>query len=180
MTASPIGDTLPCLMALGAEVTLAASDSSRSLAVTDFITGYRQTALEPGEFVESISVPVPPAGAVFAAYKISRRFDQDISAVVAAFLLTLAEDGTVTDICAFYGGVGPTTLRANRMEQAVRGQNWNRETVAAGMAALAGDISPMDDFRATADYRNRVAANLLQRFHAETTDGEQPVRLETL
>lgn len=182
VTASPIGDTLPCLMALEASVMLRSSDTVRSMMVSDFITGYRETALMQGEFVESISIPVPTAGARFAAYKISRRFDQDISAVVAAYLLCL-EDGRVRELRACYGGVGATTIRAVKLEQAVTGRPWTAETVAAGMTALAEDISPMDDFRATAAYRNRVAANLLQRFHAETTEttaGEPPVRLEAL
>lgn len=179
VTASPIGDTLPCLMSLDASVMIRSSDTARSLAVSDFITGYRKTALMPGEFVESISIPVPTAGSRFAAYKISRRFDQDISAVVAAYLLCL-DGGRVRELRACYGGVGATTIRAVKLEQAVTGKAWTAETVALGMAALAEDISPMDDFRATAAYRNRVAANLLQRLHAETTDGDTPVRLEAL
>ena len=99
--------------------------------------------------------------------------------MVAAYLLCL-DGGRVRELRAFYGGVGATPIRAVKLEQAVTGKAWTAETVALGMAALAEDISPMDDFRATAAYRNRVAANLLQRLHAETTDGDTPVRLEAL
>jgi xanthine dehydrogenase small subunit len=178
VTASPIGDTAPCLMALEATVTIAGLKGRRTLPLTSFITGYRQTALEAGEFVESIHIPRPAPDAVFAAYKISRRFDQDISAVVAAFLLERDGD-RVTGFRAAYGGVGPVTLRAAGLEAVVNGSDWDMDTITRAKAAVAEDISPIDDFRATAEYRRRIAANLLERFFHETTDSE-PVRLETL
>ena len=178
VTASPIGDTTPCLMALGAEVKLLSTEGRRTLPIGDFITGYRKTALKPGEVVQSIFIPAPKPDAQFAAYKISRRFDQDISAVVAAFLLRRNGD-SVTTFRAAFGGVGPVTVRAASLEAMIAGRAWNASAIKAGRTALADDISPIDDFRATAGYRRKIAGNLLERFFLETT-GTAAVRLEAL
>lgn len=179
VTASPIGDTTPCLMALGAEVKLASTEGVRTLPIDRFITGYRKTALEPGEVVQSIFIPAPKAGELFAAYKISRRFDQDISAVVAAFRLRL-EGGKVAEFRACYGGVGPVTTRAASLEAMLAGRPWNEAAINAARSVLEDDIAPIDDFRATADYRRKIAYNLLRRFFMEVSGGPDDLRLEAL
>lgn len=177
--ASPIGDTPPCLMALQAEVTLASVAGRRTVPADGFITGYRRTVLRPGEVIESIRIPTLRPGQRFAAYKLSKRFDQDISAVVAAFRLTVT-DGTLTGLRAFYGGMSATTSRARAVEAALVGKPWVAGSLAGIEAAMARDFAPLDDHRATAEYRLAAAANLLRRLQAETGDGPAPARLEAL
>jgi xanthine dehydrogenase small subunit len=178
-TASPIGDTLPCLIVLGAQVTLHSTKGARALAVEDFILGYRKTALAADEVISAIRIPALPAGETFAAYKLSKRFDQDISTVIAAF--RLRRDGAkVAQLRAVYGGMAATAARAKCVEDALAGKAWTAETMAALDALIARDFSPMTDQRGTASYRLRAAANLLRRFQIESTDARVPVRVETL
>lgn len=178
VTASPIGDTLPCLMALDARVHLRCDGERRSMPVEDFITGYRETALRPGEFIEAVEVSRLGAGETFHAYKISKRPDQDISAVVMGARLAIG-DGTVSSIRIFIGGVGPRTLRMTAAEAALSGNPWDAGAVAAARDLIARDVAPMDDFRASAEYRRTVSANLLQRLYLETA-GASLCRLEAL
>lgn len=181
-TASPIGDTLPPLIALDAEITLASAERGRrTVAANDFVTGYRKTVLEPDELIVAIRIPRPAPGTHIAAYKIAKRVDQDISTVAAAFALRV-EDGRVAHARLAYGGVAATPVRAERAEKALLGKPWTPETVSAAKRAVADDISPMDDARGTAAYRTAVAANLLDRLWHETTDAaeETPARLEAL
>ena len=103
-TASPIGDTIPCLIALGAMVTLASETGERTVSVDSFITGYRQTVLRPGEVIAAIRVPLLEPGVAFSAYKLSKRFDQDIATVIAAFYLR-QRNGNVHELRAAYGGM---------------------------------------------------------------------------
>ena len=177
VTASPIGDTLPCLIATGASVRLRSARGRRVLAVEEFIAGYRRTALAAGEFVESIEVP-RPAGIEFRAYKVSKRFDQDISAVVMAAALRVAA-GKVASVRLALGGVGPMPVRALRTEDALQGRAWTEESAGLAGEVLADEISPIDDFRASAEYRRRVSRNLLRRLLLSTTSAE-PCRLEAL
>lgn len=177
--ASPIGDTPPCLMALEATVELVSAEGRRTVPADGFVTGYRRTVLRPGEAIAAIRIPKPPAGTRFMAYKLSKRFDQDISAVVAAFRLTV-EDGVLTDLRAFYGGMAATTARASHVEAALAGRPWTTASLAGIEAAIARDFSPIGDQRATAEYRLAAAANLLRRLQAETSGGPVPVRLEAL
>ena len=137
------------------------------MRVENFFTGYRKTALGTGEFIEAVRIPYLQAGEIFRAYKVSKRFDQDISAVIGAYRLSV-ENGSVRDIRIAYGGMAETTKRAAACERALIGQPWSEATVAAGASALAGDFTPISDFRATAGYRTRVAANLLRRLHLQT------------
>jgi xanthine dehydrogenase small subunit len=177
-TASPIGDTLPCLMALEATVALRSLSGARCLAVEEFILGYRKTALEPGEFIEAIRIPYPTGGRRFFAYKVSKRFDQDISTVIAAFRIEL-RDGIVRDLRAVYGGMASAARRAARVEAALIGKPWTDDAVAQAAEAVARDFAPISDHRGGAAYRLRCAANLLRRLHLETTS-TAPARVELL
>jgi xanthine dehydrogenase small subunit len=167
---SPIGDAAPVLMALDAAIVLQRGDVVRSLPLAAFYVDYMKNQLQPGEFVRALRVPLPdpqaPATAV-RAYKISKRFDCDISAVCAGLALQL--DGDTVRAARFaYGGMAATVRRAVQAEAAVVGQPWSAATVQAAMAALAHDFTPLTDMRASAAYRLQVAQNLLQRLWLET------------
>jgi xanthine dehydrogenase small subunit len=179
VTASPIGDTLPCLIALDAKVTLRSPAGMRTLAVEDFITGYRKTALAPDEIVASVRIPFVPAGEHFSAYKLSKRFDQDISTVIAAFRLALAGD-KVTALHAVFGGMAARPARATALEHALIGQPWALDALRGVDALLAQGFSPLSDHRGGAAYRLRAAAGLVRRFQMETASSAPPVRLEAL
>jgi xanthine dehydrogenase small subunit len=167
---SPIGDSAPVLMALDAQLELRQGDRVRRLRLDEFYTGYQANRLEPGEFVQAIVVPDAAWSRQLRAYKISKRFDSDISAVFAA--LAIARDGDrVADVRLVFGGMAAVVRRAASTESALRGQPWNAATLAAAQAALASDFKPLDDMRASAAYRLRVAQNLLRRFWLETQPG---------
>jgi xanthine dehydrogenase small subunit len=151
---SPIGDSMPFLMALGASVELQRGERRRRLSLDDFYTGYRKTVLEAGEFIRSIRVPKLAKGARFAAYKISKRFDQDISALCAAFHV---DDGRTRFA---FGGMAATPARAKQAEAEFA------NGVERACAALEKDFKPLSDHRASAWYRLTVAQNLLRKFHA--------------
>jgi xanthine dehydrogenase small subunit len=165
---SPIGDSMPPLIALGAELVLRKGGARRTMPLEDFYLDYRRTALEPGEFVELIRVPLPQAEQQFRCYKISKRFDQDISAVLGAFRVRL-EAGKVADVRIAYGGTAAIPKRAIGCEQALLGRRWTEATIARGRAALARELAPISDMRASAAYRLLVAQNLLTKFHVETS-----------
>jgi xanthine dehydrogenase small subunit len=166
---SPIGDSMPWLIALGAQVVLHGVAGSRVLALEELYLGYQKKDMQPGEFVAAVRVPLPqPQAALhFRTYKLSKRFDQDISAVCAAFALTL-EQGRVGDIRIAFGGMAATPKRAAAAEAALRGRAWDEATLAAAMAAMDQDYAPLSDMRASASYRMRTAKNLLRRFWLET------------
>ena len=174
--ASPIGDTPPVLIALGATVVLRHGDKERDVPLEDFFVDYRQTVLALGEFIQAIRVPASAPERRFGCYKVSKRFDQDISAVCGAFVVTRDGD-KVSDARLCYGGMAATPKRAGGAEAALRGKPWNEATVRAAMVALDGDFAPLTDFRASADYRRRVAANLLYRFYLETTPAAPATRV---
>lgn len=164
---SPIGDGAPALMALGARLVLRRGARERRLALEDFYLDYMKNALEPGEFVRAIEVP-PPAFTALRAYKLSKRFDSDISGLAAGLALTLDATGMVTDARFAFGGMAAIVKRAAQAEAAVRGRLWDEATAEAAAAALASDFAPITDLRASAGYRQRAAANLLRRFWLET------------
>ncbi|NDV98761.1 xanthine dehydrogenase small subunit [Salipiger sp. PrR002] len=171
---SPIGDTPPVLIALGAEVTLRHGRTRRTLPLEAFFIDYGKQDRRPGEFVESIRVPLPSPATRCAAYKISKRRDEDISAVAAGISVTV-EGGVIQSARIALGGMAATPKRAGKAEAALRGQPWSEASFAAAARAMAEDFAPLSDWRASADYRMRVAQNLLRRFFLEQ-DG-QPVRL---
>jgi len=176
--ASPIGDTIPCLMALDASVTLASRAGTRSVSADEFITGYRKTALQPGEVISAIRIPLLSDGQRFFAYKLSKRFDQDISTVIAAFRLALEGD-RVGEVRASYGGMAARTMRATHLEALLTGRLWRDVSQAEIDAAIARDFTPMGDHRGSAAYRLRAAANLLRRLQLETTSATA-TRVEAL
>ncbi|TGQ65465.1 MAG: xanthine dehydrogenase small subunit [Mesorhizobium sp.] len=174
---SPIGDTPPPMIALGARLTLRKGKKRRTIALEDFFIAYGKQDRQPGEFVEAVHVPVPAKGTKFAVYKITKRRDEDITATLGAFYLTLAKDGTVADIRIAYGGMAATPKRASAVEKALMGKVWNETTVEAAMAEYASDFTPLTDMRASAEYRALAAKNLLLRFYVETTGTKAPFQV---
>ena len=165
---SPIGDTMPALMAAGSSLLIRSSRGSREIALDDFYHDYMLNDLQPGEFIERIRIPRPAGNCSLHCYKLSKRFDQDISAVCLACRLEL-DGGTVRSIRIACGGLAATIRRAPTCEAALDGQAWDEATVAKGMTALADDFEPISDMRASADYRLRAAQNLLRRLYLETS-----------
>lgn len=161
--ASPIGDTPPILIALGASVIVGGARGEREIALDEFFTGYRRTALDKGEFIDRIVVPLPDAETFVRVDKISRRFDQDISAVCGAIAFRRAGDRIVAPRVAF-GGMAATPARARAAEQALDGAPFARESFESAALALALNFKPIDDFRASAAYRLRGAQNLMRRW----------------
>ena len=173
---SPIGDTPPPLIALGAEVTLRSASGTRTLALEDFFIDYGKQDRRPDEFVESVRIPALPDDALLACYKISKRRDEDITAVCGAFLLGV-EDGKISTARIAFGGMAATPKRATRTEAALQGQPWTEATIAKAKEVLRTEYTPLSDWRASADYRATVAANLLERFWLEHGAGTN-ARLE--
>ncbi|CDX54008.1 Xanthine dehydrogenase XdhA [Mesorhizobium plurifarium] len=174
---SPIGDTPPPLIALGAELTLRKGVARRTIPLETFFIAYGKQDRQPGEFVEAVRVPIPARGEKFAVYKVTKRRDEDITATLGAFYLTLAKDGTVADIRIACGGMAATPKRATAVEKALAGKVWNEATVEAAMAEYAKDFTPLTDMRATAEYRALAAKNLLLRFYIETTGTKAPFQV---
>ena len=172
---SPIGDMPPPLIALGAWVSLRSAQGQRTLDLEDFFIEYGKQDLRPGECVEKILVPLPVPAQQFRVYKLSKRFDQDISAVCAAFALTLEND-SVASIRIAYGGMAGVPARAGNAEKALLGQPWTRAGVERAMAALTSDYEPITDWRASREYRMASAQNLVLRFYLDTA-GDEPVQL---
>jgi len=173
---SPIGDMPPGLIALGARLVLQSTQGQRYIDLEDYFLSYGKQDLRTGECVAQIILPVAPANQLFATYKVSKRFEQDISAVCGAFSLQV-EASTVSKARVCYGGMAATPKRATACEQALEGKDWNQETISRAMQALLEDFTPLTDMRASASYRMRVAQNLLQRFFLENTATAYPVRL---
>ncbi|HSW22863.1 MAG TPA: xanthine dehydrogenase small subunit, partial [Burkholderiaceae bacterium] len=164
---SPIGDSAPVLIALDAQLLLRHGEQTRRLPLADFYVDYMVNRLEPGEFVQAIEVPLSGFDRSLRAYKISKRFDSDISAVFGAFRVRLDGD-RVADARLVFGGMAAIVKRAREVESAVIGQRWDDTTVQRAVAALASDFKPLTDLRASAAYRLAVAGGLLQRFWLET------------
>ena len=164
---SPIGDAPPVLMALDAQIELRQGEQIRRMPLTDFYVDYMKNRLEVGEFVQALIVPLPSPGRTVRAYKISKRFDCDISALCAGFSLQLDSD-MVSHVRLAYGGMAGIVKRAAAAEAALAGQRWTQASVDAAKAAIAIDFKPLSDMRASAGYRLQVAQNLLQRLWLET------------
>jgi len=164
---SPIGDSAPVLIALDAQVVLRKGDVVRRLPLAEFYVDYMVNRLVPGEFVQALEVPLAAFESPLRAYKISKRFDSDISAVFVAARIRLERD-TVRDVRLVFGGMAAVVKRAPAAEHAVSGQSWSEATVERAAAALARDFKPLTDLRASAPYRLTVAGNLLRRFWLET------------
>ncbi|MEO8485520.1 MAG: xanthine dehydrogenase small subunit [Betaproteobacteria bacterium] len=175
---SPIGDSMPALIALGASVALRHGSNLRTMPLEDFYLAYQRTARVPGEFVASLRIPRRRAGLVVRAYKIAKRYDQDISAAFAAFALVMDGDRIVSARIGC-GGVAATPKRAIETERALAGQTWTRATAEAAAQGLEREFAPIDDMRASAAYRRRALGNLMLRLWLETGDGPHaPTRVE--
>jgi xanthine dehydrogenase small subunit len=164
---SPIGDSAPMLIALDALIVLRKGTRVRRMPLADFYVDYMKNRLEAGEFVQAIEVPAPPGGLQMRGYKISKRFDCDISALCAGFSIAL--DGeTVRHVRLAFGGMAAIVKRAAHAETAIAGRPWTEATVRAAQHALDSDFTPLTDLRASREYRLQVARNLLQRLWLET------------
>ncbi len=164
---SPIGDSAPVLIAMGATLVLQKGNAQRRMPLEDFYVDYMKNRLEPGEFVHSLEVPRARAAQRVQVYKISKRFDCDISAVCAALAVELDGERVASARLAF-GGMAGVVKRAAGAEAALVGQAWDEGSLKAAQAALAADFSPLTDMRASAAYRLQVAQNLLRRFWLQT------------
>jgi xanthine dehydrogenase small subunit len=172
---SPIGDAMPVLIALGAEIELRRGSHTRRLPLDQFYLGYQRKDLASGEFITAVIVPAPHAGRRVASYKVSKRFDQDISAVCAAFVVDHEGDHITAARIAF-GGMAATPARATATEAALTGRPWNQDSIELAAAALAEDFRPLTDLRASSTYRLQAAGNLLRRFYLETAGTVNAVR----
>ena len=164
---SPIGDMPPALIALGAELELASQTGSRRLALEDFFIDYGKQDLRAGEYLRAVHIPPLKANWLFRAYKISKRFSQDISALCGAFALDIG-DGHVHAARIAYGGMAATPKRAAACEAALTRQTWDQDTVEQAAKALSEDFTPVSDMRASAEYRLTVAQNLLRKVWLES------------
>lgn len=164
---SPIGDSAPWMIALGAQIVLRGIKGQRVILLEDFYLDYMKKDLQADEFVEALRIPLPRANVSFRTYKLAKRYDQDISAVCAAYAITLAGD-VISDAHIAYGGMAATSKRAPQAEAALNGQPWNEATLKNAMALLAQDYTPLTDMRASSQYRMQAAQNLLRRFWLET------------
>ncbi len=161
---SPIGDSPPALIALGARLHLRRGDVRRDIALQDFFVAYGKQDRQAGEFVEAVSIPRQLDR--LKCYKLSKRFDQDISAVCGCFSIRV-EDGVVDEARIAFGGMAATPKRADAVEAALLGQPWQRETIETAMQVLGDDFTPMSDMRASAAYRLETARNMLLRYFHE-------------
>ena len=165
---SPIGDTMPCLLVLGATLILRRGDKSRRVLLENFYTGMKKNVLEAGEFIEAIELPKPVAGQVFRAHKVSKRFEQDISATCAAISYTL-KAGKLSGVKLAYNGLAPSPCRAPKLEAVLEGKAPDAVTAADLDAAIATSFTARDGLRATWGYRALVARNLVLEFIEEQT-----------
>ncbi|MFN7124488.1 MAG: xanthine dehydrogenase small subunit [Allorhizobium sp.] len=173
---SPIGDSPPALIALGATVTLRSASGTRTLPLEDYFIDYGKQDRQPGEFVESLFVPRPKAESHVAIYKISKRRDEDISALCGAFHLEKDAAGVVTHIRIAFGGMAATPKRARSVEAELYGKTFTQATVEAARDAFDHDYKPLTDWRATAEYRQLTAKNLLTRFFLEVSGTPQELQ----
>lgn len=172
---SPIGDTAPVLIALDARVVLRCGEQRRELALEDLYVDYGKQARAAGEFIEAVLIPRRDADMLVASYKLSKRFDQDISAVCSGFAVRLY-DGIVSSVRIAHGGMAATTRRAFQTEATLLGRPWLEPAVRDAMNAMAEDYQPLTDMRASNVYRLKAAQNLLYRFYLETSS-DTPTRV---
>jgi xanthine dehydrogenase small subunit len=168
---SPIGDTPPVFIALGAKLHLRSASGVRELPLEKYFIDYGKQDLRAGEFVEAVELPLASTGVHHAAYKVTKRRDEDITAVAAGFAVTV-RDGVIAEARIAYGGMAATPKRAANAEAALVGKPFAKESFEAAAMAVAEDFAPLSDWRASAEYRSLVAANLFRRFWAEQGTGE--------
>jgi xanthine dehydrogenase small subunit len=173
---SPIGDSMPLLIALGANVVLMSTRGHRDMPLEALYTGYRQNVMAADELLAWIKVPLPADGECARVYKISKRFDDDISAICLAVNLRL-DNGLITHASIGVGGVAATPVRATRTEALLQGQQWSEDLAALAGSALRSEFEPISDMRASAAYRSTVLGNLMQRYWLES-QGTEAINLE--
>jgi xanthine dehydrogenase small subunit len=173
---SPIGDSMPALIALGAELELRHGASQRRIPLERLYVAYQRKDLAPGEFIVGVLIPPPRASRLFASYKLAKRIDQDISAVCGAFAVEVS-DGRIVSARLAYGGMAAVPARAPAAERALTGQPWAEATIASATAALAADFAPFTDLRGSREYRLRAAGSMLRRFYLQHSHPAHPVRV---
>ena len=173
---SPIGDSMPALIALGAEIELRHGTRERRLPLERLYRAYQQKDLAPGEFIVGVLVPPPKAAQLFASYKLAKRIDQDISAVCGAFAVEVS-GGRITSARLAFGGMAPVPARAAHAEQALSGKPWSEATITAAAAALGSDFTPLTDLRASRGYRLSAAGSMLRRFYLQHSATATAVRV---
>lgn len=170
MTASPIGDSPPALLALDAEVELTHASASRWVPLSDFFVSYRKTRIENGELLSRVRIPLPlPKLQRF--YKVSKRLLDDISTVAAGFSLRFRKDGVIDAARLAYGGVAATPVRVKDAERALEGQQPSREILKRTLEVLGGSVQPLSDHRGSAEYRARMVPKLFEKFWIEVVEG---------
>ncbi len=188
-TASPIGDLPPLLLALGADIDLVSLDDRgeglirRTLALSEYFVGYRETQRAENEWIHSVRIPLLSANDELRVYKISKRVDDDISSVCAAIWMQLDTQSTpanVLDVRMGFGGMAAIPKRALEAEGVLRGAHFNDASIEAACLALSKDFQPIDDARSSAHYRQQVAANLLKRFYLELNSPQELSQLSML
>mgnify|MGYP000188638422 CR=1 FL=1 len=188
--ASPIGDMPPALIALGATMTLHASGNERTILVEDYFVDYKKTVLKPDEFIKSVQIPKPKLGQTLKLYKISKRIDDDISAVLAAFFIEqeieqraeqrgIVNNRKITNVRIAFGGMAAIPKRASAAEAVLQGHCLTKELVAHAKIALATDFTPMTDVRASDKYRMKVAQNLIEKCYLELQNSNLKEMIET-
>ncbi|ANA13792.1 xanthine dehydrogenase small subunit [Acetobacter oryzifermentans] len=178
--ASPIGDGPPLFIAAGAVLHLRQGNTRRQIPLENYFLEYGKQDRRPAEFIEGVFIPDQSAQTVMRAYKVSKRFDQDISAIMAAFALCVDTDGHITEARLAFGGMAGIPCRAKKAEKALVGQKWDIVALEAARTAILDDFTPLTDMRSSAWYRSTVSANLLTRFFEETAPqgSSQPICLE--
>lgn len=169
---SPIGDNPPALIALGATLHLRCGDTLRDMPIEDFFIAYGKQDRKPGEFVEAVTIP--KSAPALRCYKLSKRFDQDISAVCGCFNITVEGD-KITAACIAFGGMAGTPMRAASTEDALLGRSWSSETFQSAATKLIKDFQPMSDMRASAAYRMEAAQGQLMRYFDDINGNETNV-----
>ena len=171
---SPIGETPPLLIALGATMRLRSTEGTREIPVEDYFIAYGKQDRRPGEFVEAITLPLKGEARI-AAYKVSKRHHADITASAAAFRV-VTDGATIIDARVAFGGMAATPKRAVAAEAALKGQPFTAETFEAAALAVANDFQPLSDWRASKEYRQQLAANFFRRFWLEQSGAEHRLR----
>jgi xanthine dehydrogenase molybdopterin binding subunit/xanthine dehydrogenase small subunit len=177
VTASPIGDSAPILLALDARVVIASEQGERMMPLEHFFISYRKTALKPGEVLKTIIVPRGPSKPgltrKFEWYKVSKRREMDISTVAACFVVDLDAGGMVRHARLAYGGVAAMSARARETEQMLLGKTWNTGLIQSVLPVLQGEFTPISDVRGDAKYRHGLITSLFEKFYDETATSKK-------
>src|SRR5262249_41000675 len=172
VNASPIGDTIPALMVLDAEIDIAGTSGSRRVNVNRFYESYRRTVLAPDELLTGVRIPLPREDDVYKLYKVSKRKDLDISTFSAAIWMRVS-GGIVSDVRIAYGGVAPTVIRLPRVETCLRGSKPSIDKFQEAAHIAREEVAPISDVRGSDEYRRLLSGNILLKFWHETIAGDR-------